>query len=89
MVARDIAFADRLGAPTPGRVAFPEMETFASCTVTLTAGSIECRFQRREGGADMSHEELIARLHKLLERADDETLEMILLFVERYLSSRS
>lgn len=37
----------------------------------------------------MSHEELIARLHKLLERADDETLEMILLFVERYLSSRS
>lgn len=37
----------------------------------------------------MSHEELIAQLHKLLERADDETLEMILLFVERYLSSRS
>lgn len=37
----------------------------------------------------MSHKELIARLHELLERADDETLEMILLFVERYLSSRS
>ena len=37
----------------------------------------------------MSHEELIARLHELLERADDETLELILMFVERYLSIRS
>lgn len=37
----------------------------------------------------MSHEELIARLHELLDRADDETLEMILLFVERYLNARS
>lgn len=31
----------------------------------------------------------ILRLLELLERADDETLELILLFVERYLSSRS
>ena len=32
-------------------------------------------------------ERLIRRLHELLEQADDKRLEMILLFVERYIRS--
>lgn len=36
----------------------------------------------------MQRIELIERLHKLIDRADDETLELILLFIERYLAGR-
>lgn len=35
-----------------------------------------------------NREELLKRLHDLLEQADDETLELILLFAERYMAGR-
>lgn len=37
----------------------------------------------------MTQEELIRRLIELLEQADTATLEVILLFVERYIRGRS
>lgn len=39
--------------------------------------------------ANGKRELLVGRLRELLERADDETLELMLLFLERYINSRS
>lgn len=36
----------------------------------------------------MQRSELIERLHELIEQADDETLDLLLLFLERYLAGK-
>ena len=77
---------DRFGVSSTGAVfLFPFLETFVRCARSLPVGSIRSRFLRRGGGDGMSREELIRRLTELLEQADDEKLEVILLFVERYI----
>lgn len=61
---------------------------FAHCRGPCRVVALRSRRLRRNGGDTMRREELIDRLHRLIEQADEEKLELILLFVERYLAGR-